>query len=262
MSKVGAAIILAFSRDPGEEDFHTPGVDWSLEPLSILERDFPSLDAWVRDKTVLDFGCGYGFQCVALKERGAKKVLGIDSNPMALERAVGLAKDAGVSDDVSFAPSLDARHFGKFDVVLSQNAMEHFASPESIMRDMCNAVRVDGRILITFGPPWFAPYGGHMHFFTRIPWVTVFFSEDSVMRARGRYRADGAEHYHEVESGLNKMSLARFERLLADLQLTPEFSQYTCVKQLSVLSRVPLLREFFVNHVSVSVRLGPMRSSS
>lgn len=39
-------------------------------------------------------------------------------------------------------------------------------------------------LLITFGCPWLSPYGSHMHFFTKMPWINVFFSETTVMRVR------------------------------------------------------------------------------
>ena len=79
---------------------------------------------------------------------------------------------------------------GGFDIVLSHNSMEHFGDPARILDVMKSALKPDGRLYITFGPPWYAPYGSHMHFFTRVPWVNLLFSERTVMAVRARYRND------------------------------------------------------------------------
>ncbi len=66
---------------------------------------------------------------------------------------------------MEFSNSLDQHYQAEFDVVISQNSMEHFGNPEDIIEKMFSLTRPNGRTLITFGPPWFAPYGSHMHFF-------------------------------------------------------------------------------------------------
>ncbi|CAN5864331.1 hypothetical protein BH24ACI4_BH24ACI4_08100 [soil metagenome] len=50
--------------------------------------------------------------------------------------------------------------------------------------------------------------------FTKLPWVNVLFSERTVMQVRARFRDDGATRYEEVVMGLNRMTIARFERLI------------------------------------------------
>lgn len=254
MSRIGTAIILALSRPQGTADFHTDGLDWSGDALSLLKEEYPSFEDWVRGNTVLDFGCGLGLQSIALSKLGAHRVIGLDTNARAIQQATKLAKEAGVDAAVIFTEALPQEYFGSVDVVISQNAMEHFSDPERVLGEMVKALKPDGRLLITFGPPWFAPYGSHMHFFTKIPWVNLFFSESSVMSARARFRGDGASRYEEVESGLNRMTLRKFERILKSKALEPEFLRYRCVKGMDFLAKIPLVRELFVNRVTVSVR--------
>jgi hypothetical protein len=107
-----------------------------------------------------------------------------------------------------------------------------------------------GVVMITFCPPWFAPYGSHMHFFTKVPWVNLLFSERTVMSVRSRFRADGAKRYEDVEMGLNRMTIRKFERIIAASGMTVAWRQYVCVKKLNALSRVPLVRELFINVAS------------
>jgi hypothetical protein len=71
------------------------------------------------------------------------------------------------------------------------------------------------------------------------------------MKARSRYRKDGAQAYEAVESGLNRMTLAKFERLIERSGLRVVDRHCRAVNGLSVLAQIPALREPFVTHVSV-----------
>ena len=249
---IGERVLLALSRSPAAGDYaaaaREPTVD---DALDNLRRRFPDLAELVRGKRVLDFGCGAGWQAAALAREGAARVVGVDSNPRTLARARALAARLGIGGDrLGFAETIAPDMRGAFDVVVSQDAMEHFGDPEGALRQMASALAPGGRLLVTFGPPWYAPSGSHMHFFTRVPWVNLLFPERTVMAVRARFRADGARRYEEVESGLNRMSLARFERVVARSGLRVERRRYACVRGLDPLGRVPLLRELFVNNVS------------
>lgn len=82
--------------------------------------------------------------------------------------------------------------------------MEHFSHPVRAINQMKYLLNQMGRVIITFGPPWYAPYGSHMQFFTKLPWVNIFFPENIVMNVRSHYRDDGAKRYEEVEMALTK----------------------------------------------------------
>jgi hypothetical protein len=86
------------------------------------------------------------------------------------------------------------------------------------------------------------------------------------MSVRSRYRSDGARRYVDVESGLNQMSLAKFERVIADAGVQMTHRHYGCVKGLDFLGKLPVVRELFVNQVScvlatTSVPVPPYRST-
>ena len=254
MSRWGAGVLLALSRDPGAGDYAAAVQHWTADnALDRLRWAFQGFDARVRDRDVLDFGCGEGWQSLALARLGARSVVGVDINASALATARRTAEGhADLRGRLSFADRLAAGV--TFDVVLSKDSMEHFSDPRAILTALAGALRPEGRLLVTFGPPWWAPYGSHMHFFTRVPWLPLWFSEDSVLRARAHFRRDGATRYEDVESGLNRMSLARFERLVAEAGLVFERRSYWCVRGVNVLGRLPLLRELFVTNVAAVLR--------
>lgn len=252
MTTLGERILLAWSRDPGAPDYAEARQTWDLHnALTRLRWAFPGFDELVRGRTVLDFGCGQGWQSLAMAKSGATSVLGVDINPATLETARTLAAGhPDVASRLAFAAHIPPDRVGTFDVVLSKDSMEHFADPRSVLERMAGALAPGGRLLITFGPPWFAPYGSHMHFFTRVPWVNLLFSEATVLRVRAKFRSDGAHRYADVESGLNQMSVGKFERLVAEAGLRVERRHHWCVRGLNVLGRVPLLRELFTTNVS------------
>ena len=146
-----------------------------------------------------------------------------------------------------------------FDIVISKDSFEHFRNPSMILNKMYRLINGSGKLLITFGPPWLAPYGSHMHYFCKVPWINVLFSEEAVMKVRGRFRSDGAIKYEDVESGLNKMTIAKFEHIIKSGNLKIEYKNYKCVKGINLLSKVPYLREYFINHVSVILSSGQNR---
>lgn len=256
---IGEWILLRLSRDPDQRETPPPGTAPPLEDaLVYLEERYPEFRAMIAGRKVLDFGCGNGFQSVAMASAGAARVVGIDFNPRQLEACRALAAGEGLeSPALEFGPEWTEERFGLFDVVLSKDSMEHFPDPDATFELLARAVRPGGVLLVTFGPPWFAPYGSHMHFFTRVPWLQLWFRERTVMRVRSRFRSDGAQRYEDVESGLNRMTVRRFEGIVRRSPLSLEHARYRCVKGVDVLGRIPGVRELFVNDVTVVLRRPP-----
>ncbi len=218
--------------------------------LDLLRRVFDDFDREIAGRRVLDFGCGAGLQACAMARLGGEFVLGLDTNPRTLARAVELASSLRLGQRVRFAGAIGDGDAGRFDIVISQNSMEHFPNPAGVLDEMKRALAPGGKLFVTFGPPWLAPYGSHMRFMTSVPWVNVLFPETAVMKVRSRYIADGARRYQDVEGGLNKMTVGRFEELASESGLQVAYRRYDCVKGLSFLGRIPLARELFINHVS------------
>lgn len=225
--------------------------EWNLDnALSLLRRVFPNFTSIIVGKEILDFGCGTGWQSVALARNGAKYVLGLETNQKNLKKAQDLAKELGLKKQIEFTDKLEDRFKGRFDIVISQNSMEHFRDPVKALSEMKMALNQMGIIMVTFGPPWFAPYGSHMPFPNKIPWINIMFSERTVMNVRTQFRNDGAVKYEEVESGLNKMTVTKFERIISDSGMKIQYRKYNCIKGINFLGKLPLIRELFINCIS------------
>jgi ubiquinone/menaquinone biosynthesis C-methylase UbiE len=249
---IGERILLLLSRTPTGKDYLQKDAETTVDSaLNFLTRVYPNFTTLVSGKRVVDFGCGTGHQSIALVTKHDCSVVGVDSNQKTLMKAIENAKAHNVSSKkLSFVESISPDMLRSFDVVISQNSFEHFANPEKVLDEMGSLLNNSGIILLTFGPPWLAPYGSHMHFFCKVPWINVLFSEKAVMKARNHFRSDGATRYEDVESGLNRMTVSKFESIVSSCKLKLTYRKYECIKRINWLSNVPLLREFFINHVT------------
>jgi len=187
-------------RDEGEPRFsYVP----KLKRI-IGDRGWESL----RDKTILDFGCGIGVGCIEMAQQDARRVIGLDIRPEVLEVARRSAEKAGVPETCTFSHSIDE----PVDVIVSVDAFEHFDDPAAILREMERLLKDDGFVLLSFGPTWYHPHGGHL--FSIFPWSHLIFSEKAQIRWRSEFKTDGATRFSEVAGGLNGMTIKRFQRLI------------------------------------------------
>jgi SAM-dependent methyltransferase len=180
-------------------------------------------DVWdvIRGRTVIDFGCGDGEEAIEMAKRGAASVVGVDIREHALARARAAAKLAGVADRCTFTTAVT----GRADVIVSIDAFEHFADPAAVLRVMRGMLSDGGSVLVSFGPPWLHPLGGHL--FSVFPWAHLVFTERALIRWRADFKTDGATRFGEVEGGLNQMTIARFCRLVEESPF--RFSAFTLV---------------------------------
>lgn len=180
-------------------------------------------DIWdrVKGKTIIDFGCGEGNESIELASRGATEVIGLDIQDHFLERARLAADEAGVTQKCRFEFKTDA----KADFVVSVDAFEHFDDPAEVLSLMHGHLKPGGAVLISFGPTWYHPLGGHL--FSVFPWAHLIFSENALIRWRSDFKSDGAKRFSEVAGGLNQMTIRRFEKYVERSPL--KISSFECV---------------------------------
>jgi len=190
----------------------------------------------VRDRTVIDFGCGHGAESVEMALAGARRVIGIDIREHHLQIARDYAAAAGVADRCVFMRTPDE----PADIVVSLDSFEHFSDPASILRIMADYLKPDGRVSASFGPTWYHPLGGHL--FSVFPWAHLLFTERALLQWRKTLRPRQTAMSFE-ECGLNRMTIGRFERLVAQSPLKCASFEARPIRGIRLLSH-PLLREF------------------
>ena len=246
----GARFLLVFCRSPGSPDYSMSGIHYDPgNELDVFQEVFPNLRREIAGKCVIDFGSGLGYQSMALAVAGARRVVGIEIDEQRIEIGRARITEQGLARKVCFERKIP--NGLRADVILSQNSFEHFLDSKRILAEMSAALAPGGKIYITFAPPWNAPWGAHMAFFCRLPWVHLFFPERTIMEVRSLFRPGTERTYREV--GLAQMSLAQFERTVKSSGLQIQFRRYDCIRGMNALQWTPL-RELFVNRVSCVLR--------
>lgn len=122
-----------------------------LHQINPLRVDFIEERSSVKDKKVLDVGCGGGILAEALSELGAN-VTGIDAS----ENTIGVAKShsSSVGSDVIYIQNtieefISSHPNEKFDVITCLEMLEHVPSPNEIIKSCSNLLKDDGNIFFS-----------------------------------------------------------------------------------------------------------------
>jgi SAM-dependent methyltransferase len=243
------------NRYPGGSGVPMPQGDvFASKGISKLATYFGSgIFDELSHKTVLDFGCGAGDNALDLAAGGCKSVIGLDIQEHLLARGRARARELGLSDKVQFVSDWQQ----PVDAIISTDAFEHFADPESVLRQMRGLIKDEGVVIVEFGPTWLHPLGGHL--FSVFPWAHLIFTETVLIRWRSDFKTDGATRFGEVAGGLNRMTIARWERLIAASGFI--LSKYELVP-IRAVRRLHnrLTREWFT--AIVRARLAPVKSTN
>jgi SAM-dependent methyltransferase len=231
---LGLSILNAIAAAPPGRD-----CDQCMPATARLALQFGnSLLSDLKDKTIIDFGCGDGRDAVATALAAPDcRLIGLDIQQKHLDRARARAVQAGVEARCLFAMQTTERA----DLILSFDAFEHFSDPAAILDIMSQLLKPGGAVLASFGPTWLHPYGGH--FFSVFPWAHLLFSERALIEWRARFRSDGARCFGDVDGGLNQIRIAGFERLVEASPLKIDWLSTEPIRGIGLL-RHRRLREF------------------
>lgn len=228
---------------PGEPNVCSGDVYRNKSKLRILLGD-AAVNS-LAGKVVIDFGCGEGMEAIEIARSGAARVIGIDIRENVLQVARRHAAQAGLSENIcSFAQKTNERA----DAIVSIDSFEHFSDPGHILKLMHALLKPGGECLISFGPTWYHPLGGHL--FSVFPWAHLMFSERALISWRSAFKTDGATRFGEVEGGLNQMTISRFERLVA----ASPFQQVRAIETVPIRKLRPLHNRLTREFTSALVR--------
>lgn len=110
-----------------------------------VEKIAEGLD--MRDKRVLDIGCGIGGPACHLASQHGANVVGTDLEPPLIERAVRLAKELGVEDKTDFQV-VEAGPLGfpddSFDFVVSSGAFTQISNKLEMFKEVLRVLKPGG----------------------------------------------------------------------------------------------------------------------
>ncbi|QNF29824.1 MULTISPECIES: class I SAM-dependent methyltransferase [Metabacillus] len=116
----------------------------------ILKALIPEL----RNKSVLDLGCGFGWHCRYAREQHARSVIGIDISEKMLQKAREKTDDPLISyikmpiEDINFSDS-------QFDVVISSLAFHYIKSFKTISQKVYDCLMPGGSFIFSVEHPIF-----------------------------------------------------------------------------------------------------------
>lgn len=121
-----------------------------LHDINPLRLDYIDQRAWLRDKTVLDVGCGGGILAESMAVRGAT-VTGIDLGeaPLSVAKLHLLETNQQVDYRQISVEELAEAQPESFDVVTCMEMLEHVPDPSSVIQACAKLVKPGGHVFFS-----------------------------------------------------------------------------------------------------------------
>lgn len=166
------------------------------------------------DKTVLDLGCGYGYNCTDFVYRGAKSVIGVDISEKMLE----VAKKESADEKIKYInmTMTDISKIGKkFDFIYSSLAFHYVEDFDAFAKEMYSVLNNGGQLLFSQEHPIItATIDGNGHFNKNLKGKRVSYTFSNYNEPGERkvhWYVDGVIKYHRTFSNIiNALAKAGF----------------------------------------------------
>ena len=165
-------------------------------------------------KKILDIGCGHGSLCVYLAFKGARQVIGIDIN----QRLIDFAKENILLNYPQFKKSIkficceiNSIQESDFDFIVSKDTFEHIMNLDTVLDQMYNKLKAQGKAYIGLAPLYNSPFGDHGRTKALLPWGHLIFPESFLLRRLNKHLNTYIKSIYEL--GLNMYSLAEYKNL-------------------------------------------------
>ena len=205
----------------------------------------------LKEKKVLDFGCGHGSLCLDIALSGAKLVNGIDLED-------DLLKFANENLEINFKNFKDKVRFQKinilekeinqkFDFIVSKDTFEHTINLEEVLKKMHNLLNDGGKAYLGFGPLYNFYNGDHGRTLMYLPWFHLLFSDQFIIN---RVNKKSNLQINKIEDlGLNKYSFKDYEKIIKNSNFQIKFyitnqSDHPISKIFNLLSKLKIFKEY------------------
>ncbi|KRE48896.1 class I SAM-dependent methyltransferase [Paenibacillus sp. Soil724D2] len=191
----------------------------------------------LRDKRVLDLGCGFGWHCQYAREQQARSVIGVDLSEKMLAYARENNNDSTIEyrrlaiEDINFEA-------GEFDVVISSLALHYVEHFEIVCRNIHHCLVSGGSFILSVEHPiftalaaqdWYYGSGGE-----RLHWPVDDYQNEGLRQAR--FLDNDVVKYHRtiatyvnalIDSGFTIMKLSEPQPTQETLDKYPEMKDET-----------------------------------
>jgi len=118
-----------------------------LHRLNILRMEFILSLAEIKERSILDVGCGGGIASESLAMCGGN-VTAIDASKQAIDCAIEHAKKGGLKIDYQNIP-IENFPQKTFDIVFANDIIEHVDNPESFLSELSSRTKPNGIVVIS-----------------------------------------------------------------------------------------------------------------
>ncbi len=124
---------------------------------SILEKRreiMTEASGEIKNKTVLDIGCGSGRYAIGLAKKSPQQVLGIDISPSMIALAQEMAVICGLDKVCKFQniDFMDSNFLGSFDVILAAGVFDYVKEPRKFLLKIKDFLK--GKAVLSFPIKW------------------------------------------------------------------------------------------------------------
>lgn len=224
---------------------------WAKKSLTLYDKY-----ADIKDKYILDAGCGPGGKSVFYAEKGCKSVIGIDIDESRIKYAKEFASKKNISNIEFITGSLADLPFesNKFDFIFLNDVVEHINRPllSKALEECKRVIKPDGRICLEF-PPWSSYDASHLYDYIFIPWCQVIFSTETLVNVMKRLnpaqpamgKLSVIDHFLE----LNHITIRESKELFKNLGFKIIHFDLIILLNIKFIRFIPLLNKYMTRRV-------------
>jgi SAM-dependent methyltransferase len=207
-------------------------------------------------KSILEIGCGAGQRSIEAAAHGSNRVVGLDTRgvfPTKAPEGVTFFK----GELATFPPE-------QFDIVVSENTLEHVMDVPDLLAQVRSRLKPGGRFYIGFGPLYHAPDGDHGWLRAVLPGRRIFtWPWGHLLLKRTAFRNLTAQHGKAVTQthdwpylDLNQHTVDEYERMFRDSGMRIAYLRKNDVRSLKAklfasLGKFTFLSQYFTLNLYV-----------
>lgn len=115
----------------------------------IIEKMFDDIE--IKNKTILDLGCGLGGIDIRLAHHNNCRIIGIDINDFLIKEATDrLKKHSNLQGNIYYKKCIDLSTLeeGKFDIAFSKNSIFHVKDKKNLFKIIKNFLNIGGELIV------------------------------------------------------------------------------------------------------------------
>lgn len=192
----------------------------------------------LRDKMVLDLGCGFGWHCRYVREQQARSVVGVDLSEKMLERARELTHDSAIEycqmaiEDIEFEA-------GAFEVVISSLALHYVERFDLVCHKVYHCLAPKGHFIFSVEHPIFTSLAAQDWYYSqkgeRLHWPVDHYHQEGIRHSNFLEHDDVVKYHRTVASYVNTLidtgfsltKLSEPQPTLQMLELHPQWRDET-----------------------------------